>query len=391
MGIASSLVLEKVKERREQDRKKQQTRDIKDSILLKVSQNLGDNTTRLESVTKVIEKIPDSVEPEDFLSTVKTLFPAQFQTQSKRRKEQLDLQTSIAKANELGVPIPFDQRATGQRITQATFQPSTVQQAIGSAQPRGQFPTQVRAQGPIVRQKEIESKVEISKQREAQLAKDQLKAETDFRRVEGRVRNATNIFIDAVKEQKAITGLDPGFLSGVTINALQPFQTNKFTDALKGAFIQTAAASSRISLPGSRGGVRMLKIFEKTTIKEGQTVESAIETSAFDLKNGGVEVAAQFPWEFVNMTKAQWEGLSIDDKIKLGGQINQKVQKIGDDFRQMTFESLFKNPDSRSLLKQKTRDELFDNLPQFETEEEGDASLSQGRLYRIGDRLKEAT
>ena len=129
-----------------------------------------------------------------------------------------------------------------------------------------------------------EGDVDAQKQLQVQIIKDREKARQDFARVQLRVDNTFDIFLDTVQRNKQLTGADPGTLSGLLINILAPAQVNEFRDAFKGSLIQMAAASARISMPGTRA-IRAVNVFKKTTLSEFQSVESAIQTSTFDFRN----------------------------------------------------------------------------------------------------------
>lgn len=211
--------------------------------------------------------------------------------------------------------------------------------------------------------------VESQKQLNSQILKNREKSKIDTLRAELKIGNTLDSFIDLVKRNQEITGVAPGPLSGLLINILTPTQLNEFRDGFQGGLIEVAAASARISMPGTRA-VRAITLFKKTTVSEWETVESAIQTSADSYRNAITTNMGEDPKFYIEDYK------NTPENNRRLGLMSRDFEKS---FKRMALDEVFnKNPElllpeTRRRLEQEQRlkaQSIRNNPDRFELIEE---------------------
>jgi len=230
--------------------------------------------------------------------------------------------------------------------------------------------------------KRQEADIEAQKQLRAQIMKDQAKVESDFRNAELKINNTLDSFIDTVERTQDLSGAPPGALSGIMTNILKPTQLNEFTDGFLGGLVEVAAASARISMPGTRA-IRAIDIFRKTTVNQFQSVESAIQTSADSFRNGLTSDMQKNPEAYI----PGYDQMSREQKREANKELVEISRTWETEFKKNALQSVFKK--NANLLREGTRERIESQLPVFNSIQEAESQLQPGNLFRVGDQILE--
>jgi len=232
----------------------------------------------------------------------------------------------------------------------------------------------------------LSNDADVQKQMMAQFAKDREKGFQDLTGLDLRVDNTMGIWAEAVALNQELSDVPPGPINGVIGTVLGKIGANKFMPALEGALIQMAAATARVSMPGTRA-IRAIDIFKKTTVTRFMTMEQAIETAAFDYQNAlsnDMKIAAH---EYLGMSKKQYQALPVKQRIALTENLKKMKNTLINDYTNNMEKAFFKsNP---QMFKEATRAKIALKFPEFKSIDEATANLKPGDIYRIGNDIME--
>lgn len=246
-----------------------------------------------------------------------------------------------------------------------------------------------------VKTKQEEQAITTAGQVEAQAGKAGELMGRQAERAAAATGTAMETMFDFGERQLELTGTKPGDFLGI-VDRLTPSQANEFKNAFEGAATESASLTARQLIPGVRAA-NITKIFEGSTAQLGKTVESNAANVSASMQNAFTGTLTENTLvEDENGNKVRIQDVTLDPETgkplsELGFEQKTKaINRLGKEFKDRNRLSWLKEAFKRNpeLLRDRSKREIFNTAPKFDTVEELEQSgLQPGEIVVVGGQI----